>query len=263
MSSTQSTGQSTGGSSGKRSSTGGSSGSSSSSSAAAAFTPRQLLKKFPLPVAAHLHAPTQPPGLDLSRPLLLYNNYTSTKVRAVSLTPSQNGILAPVGPAIVIPDAYTGWFALVSPTGQTATSYQTVAQVAESQTAFFLTRYDVPAYTKVEEGAGKTTYQRINIGGGNVLKLMGIFENHASKKTSITRKITGASSEKYAQCLNYKNEILFLPFNTPGRFYSTATKSSHNFNNVYLMTRILKIHKLPITVKLVCGFMPKVPVSFP
>lgn len=46
-----------------------------------AITPKNLLKRNKLPLAAHLHTPTAPPGLDLSRPLLLYNTYTSTKVR--------------------------------------------------------------------------------------------------------------------------------------------------------------------------------------
>ncbi|MPC85604.1 hypothetical protein E2C01_080385 [Portunus trituberculatus] len=48
-----------------------------------ALTPRSLLKRHKLPTAAHLHAPTAPSGLDLSRPLLLYNTYNSTKVKEI------------------------------------------------------------------------------------------------------------------------------------------------------------------------------------
>ncbi|KAK7006496.1 hypothetical protein SK128_011471, partial [Halocaridina rubra] len=43
------------------------------------LTPKNLLKKYKLPTAAHLLTPAAPPGLDLSRPLLLYNTYNSIK----------------------------------------------------------------------------------------------------------------------------------------------------------------------------------------
>lgn len=49
-----------------------------------ALTPKVLLKRHKLPVAAHLHMPAPPPGLDLSRPLMLYKTYNSTKVSSRS-----------------------------------------------------------------------------------------------------------------------------------------------------------------------------------
>ncbi|MPC67173.1 hypothetical protein E2C01_061339 [Portunus trituberculatus] len=72
------------------------------------LTPKSLLRRHKLPVAAHLHTPTAPSGLDLSRPLLLYSSYTSTKVRGVSLRPGKDGGMTPIGPSVVIPDSYTG-----------------------------------------------------------------------------------------------------------------------------------------------------------
>ena len=51
-------------------------------SSGVALTPKSLLRRHNLPVAAHLHTPQVPPGLDLHRPLLLYTNYNSTKVNA-------------------------------------------------------------------------------------------------------------------------------------------------------------------------------------
>lgn len=44
-----------------------------------------------------------------------------------------------------------GWFAIMTSDGRTATYYSTVEQVASSKVTFFLTRYDVPSYTKTEE----------------------------------------------------------------------------------------------------------------
>lgn len=229
------------------------------------LTPKNLLKKYKLPTAAHLLTPTAPPGLDLSRPLLLYNTYNSIKVRGVSLKPSRDGNLSPVGPAIVIPDSYTGWFSIVNSDGQTAPFYSTVEQVVGSQVSFFLTRYDVPAYTSVEDADGHISYHKTVVQSGHVLKLMGVYED-LNVQRSNSRRPQDASSvfncDKYAQCLNYRDDVVFLPFSASGRFYTTAHKSSKSQNHVYLMAHILKNHKLPITVRLVCGYMPRVPCSF-
>ncbi|XP_066943247.1 uncharacterized protein [Macrobrachium rosenbergii] len=229
------------------------------------LTPKNLLKKYKLPTAAHLLTPTAPPGLDLSRPLLLYNTYNSIKVRGVSLKPGRDGSLTPVGPTIVIPDSYSGWFSIVGNDGQMASFYSTVEQVANSQVTFFLTRYDVPAYTNTEDGDGRIHYQKTIVQSGHVLKFMGVYED-LNVQRSNSRRPQDASSvfncDKYAQCLNYRNEVVFLPFSASGRFYTTAHKNSKNSNHVYLMAHILKNHKLPITVRLVCGYMPRVPCSF-
>ncbi|XP_069195356.1 uncharacterized protein [Procambarus clarkii] len=234
--------------------------------AAHALTPKNLLRLHSLPIAAHLHTPTAPPGLDLSRPLLLYTNYTSNKVRGVSLRPGKDGGLTPVGPAIVIPESYTGWFAIVTSDGHTAPFFSTVEQVVSSQLSFFLTRYDVPAYTNLHNENGRMTYQKTVVQSGHVLKLLGIFEDLNAKKTNSGGRGRDAAflfnCSKYAQCLNYKNEVVFLPFSASGRFYTTAHKTSKNPNHVYLMAHILKNHKLPLTVRLVCGYMPRVPCSF-
>ncbi|XP_069981990.1 uncharacterized protein [Penaeus vannamei] len=231
-----------------------------------ALTPKVLLKRHKLPVAAHLHMPAPPPGLDLSRPLMLYKTYNSTKVRGVSLRPGRDGALAPVGPAIVIPDSYTGWFAIVTSEGHTAPFFSSVEQVATSKVSFFLTRYDVPAYTNLKDAEGRMTYQKTVVQSGHVLKLMGIFEDLNARRTNSTGRGRDASSvfncDKYAQCLNYRNEVVFLPFSASGRFYTTAHKTSKNPNHVYLMAHILKNHKLPLTVRLVCGYMPRVPCNF-
>ncbi|XP_071532597.1 uncharacterized protein [Panulirus ornatus] len=231
-----------------------------------ALTPKNLLKHHKLPVAAHLHTPSAPPGLDLSRPLLLFTSYTSTKVRGVSLRPGREGTLIPVGPAIVIPDSYTGWFAIVTSDGHTAPFFSTVEQVAMSQVSFFLTRYDVPAYTNLHDENGRVTYQKTVVQSGHVLKLLGIYEDLNAKKTNSGGRGRDAASvftcNKYAQCLNYRNEVVFLPFSASGRFYTTAHKTSKNPNHVYLMAHILRNHKLPLTVRLVCGYMPRVPCNF-
>ncbi|KAK7006495.1 hypothetical protein SK128_011470, partial [Halocaridina rubra] len=186
-------------------------------------------------------------------------------VRGVSLKPAREGPLTPIGPTIVIPETYTGWFSLVGKDGQTAPFFSTVEQVANNQVSFFLTRYDVPAYTNVEDAEGRVNYSKTVVQSGHVLKLMGIYEDLNVQRPNSRRPYDASSvfnSDKYAQCLNYRNEVMFLPFSASGRFYTTAHKNSKNPNHIYLMAHILKNHKLPITVRLVCGYMPRVPCSF-
>lgn len=187
----------------------------------------------------------------------------------MSLRPGKDGALIPQGPSIVIPDSYTGWFAIMTSDGRTASYYSTVEQVASSKVTFFLTRYDVPSYTKTEESDGTFSYQKSVVQSGHVLKLLGIYEDLNARRTNSSGRGHDSSSsssvftcDKYAQCLNYRNEVLFLPFSASGRFYTTAHKSSKNPNHVYLMAHILKNHRLPLTVRLVCGYMPRVPCNF-
>lgn len=45
-----------------------------------------------------------------------------------------------------------GWFAIVTSDGHTAPFFSTIEQVAASKGTFFLTRYDVPAYTNLHDG---------------------------------------------------------------------------------------------------------------
>ncbi|CAL4064092.1 unnamed protein product [Meganyctiphanes norvegica] len=217
------------------------------------LTPRQLLKRATLPIAAHLIAPIQPPGIDLKSPLLLYDTYTSSKVRAVSLRQGADGSLTPVGPSILIPEAYTGWFSVLTTDGQTAPFFTSIQQVVESKKSFFLTRHDVCGYTLTRDESGGTAYNKTAVSSGHVLKLVGVFEDVSDRSKAVT---------KYAQCLNYRNEVVFLPYNVTGRFYSTPDKNTRSLDHVYLMAQILKNHKLPVTVKLVCGYMPTVPDSF-
>lgn len=45
-----------------------------------ALSPAELLQRFSLPVAAYFCSPNAPPGVDIAQPLMLYKNYSSTKV---------------------------------------------------------------------------------------------------------------------------------------------------------------------------------------
>ena len=62
---------------------------------------------------------------------------------------------------------------------------------------------------------GQTCYHKVKVQSGNVLKLLAVFEdvkNRGVSCNSLTKgaDISASSSNKYAQCLNYKDEVSFL-----------------------------------------------------
>lgn len=65
-----------------------------------------------------------------------------------------------------------GWFAIVTSDGHTAPFFSTIEQVANSKGTFFLTRYDVPAYTNLHDG--KHLYPSTSRSGTSLIGLSGI-----------------------------------------------------------------------------------------
>lgn len=235
--------------------------------------PKEFVKKYSLPQVARifdggaddLKSLAQ---LDLRQPFLLSKSYSAIKVHARSLQIDCRGSYREVGPAVVIPEDYTGWFTIMSEDGrnQAAQHYSSIEQVANANIRFFLVRNDTPAYrlSDLRGNAGKFVYTKTTVKVGHVMKLLGVFEDITSRQNKLASKFFGANANscKYAQCLNYKGEVLFLPFTARGMFYATATKATRCSNQVYLMSQILKFAKFPLTVRLVCGFLPKVPCNF-
>uniref|UniRef100_T1JD72 CABIT domain-containing protein n=1 Tax=Strigamia maritima TaxID=126957 RepID=T1JD72_STRMM len=207
--------------------------------------------------------------LDLRQPFLLYKSYMSLKVHAKSVQRDSRAKMKEVGPMVVIPEDYTGWFSIVTDNRRTAPFFTSIQQVAMSQVPYFLIRTDVPAYRVSDPRliAGRTSYTRTTIKTGHVLKLLGVYEDINAKhyknlNRNFQRRSSTTPAPKYAQCVNYKGEVLFLSFAAQGKFYATATRGSRSVNHVYLISHILKTFKLPVTVRLVCGFLPKVPCNF-
>ncbi|EEC15156.1 hypothetical protein IscW_ISCW010754 [Ixodes scapularis] len=72
--------------------------------------PREFVRRVPLPQVVRIQERVQSPSsLDLSQPLVLYKAYKCRKVHARSLSPDvRSPGLSLAGPALVIPDSYSG-----------------------------------------------------------------------------------------------------------------------------------------------------------
>jgi len=56
--------------------------------------------------------------------------------------------------------------------------------------------------------------------------------------------------------------MILIPLSASGRFYITAHKNSSGREKVYLISQVMKKFQFPVTVKLVCGYMPRSPCAF-
>ncbi|KAG8236653.1 hypothetical protein J437_LFUL014499 [Ladona fulva] len=226
--------------------------------------PRRFLDKYSVPRIVHVSPDdaTVPlcHALDLSRPILLYQHYNCARVVAKSIRKRQRH-WEESGPPIAIPEEYGGWFTLIAEDGrQMATCFTSIAHVVSARLHFFLTAFDLPAYKLISVPGGisgekgKSIYSKATVQSGQVLRLMGVFEDTKEQLNGARRSdvrlssflqrlsqgsngrfrgavpLQGArfptSSSKYAQCLTQANEVVFVPVKNPGRFYVAHPPSS-------------------------------------
>ncbi|XP_076329322.1 uncharacterized protein LOC143235241 [Tachypleus tridentatus] len=233
-----------------------------------AHTPRDLLRHYSLPQvvriqdsSSHIHGPAT---LDLRRPLLLYKAYTCSKVHARSLERGENGEIKPIGPPVVFPDSYQGWFSVISDNGLTAGYFRSMEQVVQAKVLLFLTKDDVTGYKCPDSEATekRTMYSKVVTKSGRVLRVLGLYEDLSYKTfTTVDQNSSDKNSRRFVKCLTQEGEVLFLPLNTPGIFYTIACRKSNSIGHVFLLSNLLKVWKLPLIVRLVSGQRPQFTVK--
>ncbi|XP_066999421.2 uncharacterized protein B4 [Anabrus simplex] len=238
------------------------------------LTPRQFVEKYSLPRVVRVVTGDSRAELlgPLGQPLLLYKQYRSTKVLARSVSNSRQ--LRKVGPALVIPDCYQGWFCRLTAKGQPAAHcYTSIQQLVAARVTAFLPRYEVQAY-RLNDSSGLNNnhdslqknlqYTKTTLKAGHAIKLLAVFEdvNHVEEQNNrrISFPFIGRltnKANKYAQCLNGKSQMVFIPLTTTGQFYAAAaTKGVSEHQCVTQMTALLKNMKMPLPVHLVMGPLP-------
>lgn len=273
---------------------------SSTSSSSEKLTPRQFLDKYSLPRVVRVVTPNGDGIKDcaeseedaeqrrmllgpLAEPLLLYRQYKSTKVQARSLQNTK--AWRTIGPSLVIPDSYQGWFSLLSPKGQlVAQCYSTVQQLVAAQITRFLTKTELTAYKLndnkeiIHDSVKKRLqYIKTSVQAGNVLKLLAVFEDVCSAQNSalsnkrLSLPLLGRSqnNSRYAQCLNHKNQMVFVPLTTTGQFFSVSLGGRENsvlearHAPLYQLAQLLRDNRLPVRAHLVAGPLPSpLPIGF-
>lgn len=85
---------------------------------------------------------------------------------------------------------------------------------------------------------------------GEVLQFLGAYED-----TTYTSK--HSRPLRYAKVVDRQGDLLFLPFPTPGKFFSVAGRRTRSISHVYRLAQLLAVASLPLTVRVVSGDRPR------
>lgn len=230
---------------------------------------REFLDRFSLPRVVRVEGGG-------GRPILLYKQQQrSLRVTATLLMHRYRHDIK-VGPEIVIPEGYPGWFSIVSSNNGTGSArvYRRVGALVKAGVPAFLLTKPLRAYTlthsKMENGNLRAHYTKTTVRAGEVLRLTAVFQD--TRRAPTTSGISGVSStgiaegkssrsserDQYAQCLDSHGHELFAPLTTRGEFYATCQSGTLDTGSDAVLYRVHQLAKrdLPLRVRLVAGPLP-------
>lgn len=229
------------------------------SSSGGGFMPlREFLDRFSLPRVVRLEGTG-------GRPVLLYKQQQrSLRVTATLLIHRYRHDVK-VGPEIVIPEGYPGWFSVISGSNMAGSAkvHRRIEALVRAGVPAFLLATPLRAYTlthsKMENGNLRAHYTKTTIRAGEVLRLVAVFQN-TRKCATISFGVSGSSSEKdqYAQCLDSHGREVFAPLSTRGEFYAICQSGSADTGNDAVLYKVhhLTRRPLPLRVRLIAGPLP-------
>lgn len=211
---------------------------------------REFVSKYQLPAVVKiikgqyggLGVPTLPsPGLQSTA--LLVSAGKRQKIVAQAVKIKEGRRLVCVGPRLVIPDTYTGYFELLSEEGRAVRCIESVAELArrrpEEGCLVRETIRGVQAKTDsdgsvVPEGARTVPAGEILVPAGEVL-------------------VPGTKG-RYLKCVDSRGDTLLLGLEQRGKFSALARED--NISGVHTARNLLS-KRLPLTVRLVHGTAPR------
>ncbi|XP_076681120.1 uncharacterized protein LOC143375655 [Andrena cerasifolii] len=230
-----------------------------SSGSAGGYMPlREFLDRFSLPRVVRLEGAG-------GRPVLLYKQQQrSLRVTATLLIHRYRHDVK-VGPEIVIPEGYPGWFSVISGTNTAGSArvYRRVDSLVRAGVPAFLLAAPLRAYilthSKMENGNLRAHYTKTTIRAGEILRLIAVFQD-TRKCSTLSFGISGSSSEKdqYAQCLDPHGREVFAPLSARGEFYAICQNGSIDTGSDAVLYKVHHLAKrqLPLRVRLIAGPLP-------
>ncbi|XP_046610261.1 uncharacterized protein LOC124300339 [Neodiprion virginianus] len=229
---------------------------------------REFLDRFSLPRVVRIEGAG-------TRPILLYKQQQRSLRVTATLLMHRYRHEVKVGPEIVIPEGYPGWFSVVSPGSGTGSArvYRRVGALVRAGVPAFLLAKPLRAYTlthsKMENGNLRAHYTKTTVRAGEVLRLAAVFQD--TRRAPISTGVSGVignmpegkssrSSERdqYAQCLDSHGHELFAPLSSRGEFYATCQSGNLNTDSDAVLYRVHQLARrdLPLKVRLVAGPLP-------
>ncbi|KAM0727703.1 hypothetical protein ACS0PU_006026 [Formica fusca] len=230
------------------------------------FVPlREFLDRFSLPRVVRVEGAG-------GRPILLYKQQQKSLRVTATLLMHRYRHDVKVGPEIVIPEGYPGWFSVVSNNSGTGNArvYRRVGALVRAGVPAFLLAKPLRAYTlthsKMENGNLRAHYTKTTVRAGEVLRLTAVFQD--TRRAPVASGMSGMipegkssrSSERdqYAQCLDSHGHELFAPLSTRGEFYAICQSGSLDTGSDAVLYRVHQLARrdLPLRVRLVAGPLP-------
>ncbi|KAI4477285.1 hypothetical protein M0804_012875 [Polistes exclamans] len=241
------------------SSGGGCGGGSGLAGGAGGYMPlREFLDRFSLPRVVRLENTS-------GRPVLLYKQQQKSLRVTATLLIHRYRHDVKVGPEIVIPEGYPGWFSVISGNNTTGSArvYRRVESLVRAGVPAFLLAAPLRAYTlthsKMENGNLRAHYTKTTIRAGEILRLIAVFQD-TRKCNSVSFGISGGSSERdqYAQCLDPHGREVFAPLSARGEFYAICQNGSMDTGSDAVLYKVhhLARRPLPLRVRLIAGPLP-------
>ncbi|XP_029160133.1 uncharacterized protein LOC114932124 [Nylanderia fulva] len=226
---------------------------------------REFLDRFSLPRVVRVEGAG-------GRPILLYKQQQRSLRVTATLLMHRYRHDVKVGPEIVIPEGYPGWFSVVSNNSGTGNArvYRRVGALVRAGVPAFLLAKPLRAYTlthsKMENGNLRAHYTKTTVRPGEVLRLTAVFQD--TRRAPVAGGVSGVipegkssrSSERdqYAQCLDSHGHELFAPLSARGEFYAICQSGSLDTGSDAVLYRVHQLARrdLPLRVRLVAGPLP-------
>ncbi|XP_033332798.1 uncharacterized protein LOC117224167 [Megalopta genalis] len=219
---------------------------------------REFLDRFSLPRVVRLEGTG-------GRPVLLYKQQQKSLRVTATLLIHRYRHDVKVGPEIVIPEGYPGWFSVISSGSTTGSArvYRRVDSLVRAGVPAFLLAAPLRAYilthSKMENGNLRAHYTKTTIRAGEILRLIAVFQD-TRKCSTVSFGISGSSSEKdqYAQCLDPHGREVFAPLSARGEFYAICQNGSIDTGSDAVLYKVQHLAKrqLPLRVRLIAGPLP-------
>ncbi|XP_043588473.1 uncharacterized protein LOC122570349 [Bombus pyrosoma] len=219
---------------------------------------REFLDRFSLPRVVRLEGTG-------GRPVLLYKQQQRSLRVSATLLIHRYRHDVKVGPEIVIPEGYPGWFSVISGNNTTGSArvYRRVDSLVRAGVPAFLLAAPLRAYilthSKMENGNLRAHYTKTTIRAGEILRLIAVFQD-TRKCSTVSFGISGSSSEKdqYAQCLDPHGREVFAPLSARGEFYAICQNGSIDTGSDAVLYKVhhLARRPLPLRVRLIAGPLP-------
>ncbi|XP_029045300.1 uncharacterized protein LOC117605067 [Osmia lignaria lignaria] len=230
-----------------------------SSGSSGSYMPlREFLDRFSLPRVVRLEGTG-------GRPVLLYKQQQKSLRVTATLLIHRYRHDVKVGPEIVIPEGYPGWFSVISGNNTTGNArvYRRVDSLVRAGVPAFLLAAPLRAYilthSKMENGNLRAHYTKTTIRAGEILRLIAVFQD-TRKCNTVSFGISGSSSEKdqYAQCLDPYGREVFAPLSARGEFYAICQNGSIDTGSDAMLYKVHHLAKrpLPLRVRLIAGPLP-------